>query len=471
MRRAAAAGLAGFAFCLLLVAILSHASRRGQDGPITNPTDFRTFYCAGRALDGGGDPYRVEPMRRCDRETLAENGFRSDGRFVFPAPFPPYAIAFFGAFARLPFGLATTVWFALDLFSVGLVIVLVAALSGVRPALVALATFGPVGMASLLYGQLVPIVLAGAVLAALGLRRHNPWLVAAGAATASLEPHLALPLWLGAIVACRFARVPLAAAGLSIVALSLLAGVALNGEFLAAVLPAHARSELYDFSSQYSLSSALAALGVPASAALAAGSASYGLMLAAGCALGVALARRYRDPAFAALAPPAVVLLGGPFLHAHQIGAALPFALLLLPRLRRGSPAFVTLALGVVLLAIPWQTISQMPFLADRGAATAPVQPVRLPTPARDAPIEPQYTAFIDAFAERLDRRSLAEQFAWKIPTWLGLGALLGAGLAAVRSRAQSPAAPAGAAAVFTGPAGGRNASSSALTSPANSSS
>jgi hypothetical protein len=442
VKRVLLGGACGFAFCLVLVAALAHAATYGKDGPLTNPTDFRTFYCAGRALAVGRDPYRVEPMRGCLRDTLAQNGLRYDERFVFPAPFPPYAIGVFSLFGRLPFKAATVVWLALDLFAFGVIVVTVRQLSGLGPALVALATAGPIGYASLMFGQIVPIVVAGLTVAALSLRRGNRTGLALGAAVGALEPHLAVPVWIGAFVCVRAARVPLVIAGAGLIAISFAFGAPLNVEFAASVLPAHARSELFDFASQYSLSSLLAAIGIPVRVALISGTLSYLIMLGLGVRLGNVLSRRLSDPAFSATAPLAAVLLGGPFLHAHQIAAALPFALMLAKRVRPGSIPFVALVTATIALAVPWETIAQTSFFADRAAARRDLPPVSAaqtaPAPvAGDAPIEPQYTAFIDAYAERIDRRARGEQFLWKLPTWLALMLLLGAGTAAARGRAQ----------------------------------
>jgi len=59
---------------------------------------FKAFYCAGVAVKERADPYRVEPLRACERRLAPSN--LPDG-YVEPAPLPGYAMAPFGALAML----------------------------------------------------------------------------------------------------------------------------------------------------------------------------------------------------------------------------------------------------------------------------------------------------------------------------------------------------------------------------------
>ena len=164
---------AGVVLCAALTWTASLLWDYGHDGPITNPTDFRAFYCAGAALDRGADPYRVEPLRSCERATLASAGLRMDVRKFLPAPLPPYALLLFALIARLPYRLATELWFALGIMALLIAILAVQRLSGLRPFVVAIALFGSLGFASLVYGQIVPFVVAAIVVAALAARRKD----------------------------------------------------------------------------------------------------------------------------------------------------------------------------------------------------------------------------------------------------------------------------------------------------------
>jgi hypothetical protein len=405
--------------------LLGRLAVRGVDGPVTNPVDFRPFYCGGRIMREGRDPYRVEPMRSCQRDVLADAGLRLNEAHVLPAPLPPYALAPFALLSLLPFGVATQVWLALCVFALGVTIVATRELSGLPPSVVALAMFASAGFASLVLAQIVPLALAGLLLAALAARRGNGRGAALAASVGALEPHLAVPVWLGLLLFVPRARLPLAVAGTLLVALSLAFGPRLSVEFLTSVLPGHARSEAYNFPAQYSLTALLVTLGAPLRAALALGSLSYAAMLAVGLALGAHLAKRFADPAFYAVTPLAAVLIGGPFLHVHQMAAAVPLGLMLLGRLPRRSASFAAVAIAVALLAVPWETVAEMPVVADHLPAKTSSPAPALPRARPDEPLEIAYTAFIDAFAQRADSRTPAEQFACKLPTWLGLLALV----------------------------------------------
>jgi hypothetical protein len=424
----AAATALGFAACFAFAAT---QWTYGRDGPVTNPLDFRAFYCAGAAVAAGRDPYRVEPLRGCERATVASAGLTMDPRRVLPAPLPPYALLGFAAVSALPYRIASEAWFASILVALSVAICVVAVLARLRPLPVAAAFFASLGTTSLAYGQVVPLAVAGLAVAALSARHGNRWGIAAGCAVAAVEPHLALPAWIGLALAVPPARAPLALTGAALAAASLLAGPAVNLEYVAAVLPEHARSEVAAFGGQYSLTSLLWAWGVPPTAALAAGAVSYAVMLAAGVLVGRAAVARTGDPAFAVTVPVAAALLGGPFLHDHQLAAAIPLGLMLAGRLRVRGRAWTAAVAAVCLLAIPWQSIAE--FSAGRAllpqhrvVATAAAAP---PAPRPDEIAEVPYAAFVDAFADRDDRRTRLEQTLWKLPSWLALAAL--AGLAA----------------------------------------
>ncbi|MBD5654626.1 MAG: hypothetical protein IAI50_05530, partial [Candidatus Eremiobacteraeota bacterium] len=78
----------------------------------------------------------------------------------------------------------------------------------------------------------------------------------------------------------------------------------------------------------------------------------YLAMLASGVALARLVAKRTGDAAALAVIPPALAVVGGPFVHGGQIAAALPAALVLYghasPNVRRA------IGIGIVLLAVPW---------------------------------------------------------------------------------------------------------------------
>ncbi len=404
----------------LLVFPLAGLWSFGHDGPLTDPVDFRAFYCGGHVLFDGADPYRYGPLRACQAAVLAAGGLRLDASHVLPAPLPPAALAVFGILGFLPFRFATEVWLVASILAVACTIYAVGALTRLRVVAVCAVLIGSLGIASLLLGQLVPLALAGLLVAALAIRRGDGIVAALGATLGGLEPHLALPVWVSLALFVPASRRPLVASAVAISCVSAAWG-SLTAEYVATVLPAHARSELFNVAAQYGLPTVLAAFGVPDRVALLAGCSSYALTLALGLYVGFRLSRRFADPAFLVVTPLATVLIGGPFVHIHQMAAAVPLALLLYTRVSALALRGLVLA-AIVALAVRWQAIAELPAFADRATdRSQPHAAIVLKPPRPDDPIEVSYTAFIDAFARQRDRRSLAEQLAWKVPTWFGL--------------------------------------------------
>jgi len=412
--------------CALLVLLLGNLAVYGKDGPLTDPTDFSGPYCAGAALDAGRDPYHVEPIRSCLHDVLAANGLRSSATHILYAPLPPYALAPFALFAKLPFSLATKLWLTLNIVALGIIVVAICRLSGQRPLIVVLATFASAGFASLIIAQLVPIVVAALCVAALAARRGNGPGAALALAVAAIEPHLALPAWVAMAAFVPRSRLPLVITGLLLVVLSLSYGIGLNLEFFTTTLPGQARAELYDFPPQYGLSPLLATFGASAQVALVCGALSYLLMVVVGLYLGRMLARRYDDAAYIVVTPVAATLLGGTYIHGHQMAAALPLALMLLGRARSLRVAFATAVFAVCALAVPWETIAELPIVADHlPAKVMPAHLPALPVPGPNESVTIPYVAFVKAYGQLGDSRTIPEQVIWKLPTWAGLGALL----------------------------------------------
>jgi hypothetical protein len=120
-------------------------------------------------------------------------------------------------------------------------------------------------------------------------------------------------------------------------------------EYVATVLPLHAASEIAS-NAQLSLSAVLHAAGVSATWALRFGEFSYAAMAVAGVWLGRLAATRRADAAFVITVPAALAIAGGTFIHATEMFAAVPLAMLL-ARTRRAAAA------ALVLLSVPWFTV------------------------------------------------------------------------------------------------------------------
>jgi hypothetical protein len=209
-------------------------------------------------------------------------------------------------------------------------------------------------MYALYLGQIVPIVCAAAVAAALLVSRENDRAAAFAAAFSMFEPHLGLPACLALFIARPRSRPILAICGAALTLISLASlGVEQNLEYLRAVLPAHALSEISN-AEQFSLTYLAHLAGFEEHAAGAIGTVSYVAMVGLGIAGGRVAAARTGKPALLILVPPVFAILGGPFVHVTQLAIALPAAVIMAEtRLRRVSYC----AIGVFLLAVPWDAI------------------------------------------------------------------------------------------------------------------
>ncbi len=342
-----AVALAGIALALLaLLAALANPKL----APPAVLRDFDAFYCAGAAIDRGADPYLAEPLGTCERAPRPAAFARGTPWLAVPAPLPPYALAPFALLARLPYVWAGALWSLAILLCTGLAVAAMRRLTSLPLAgLIALFALGG-AYAALALGQVAPVATAGVALAALFLSQGRDRAAALAAAASMIEPHVGLPLALALFIWRPATRLPLLLAGAVCFALSLwMVGVPVALEYVRAVLPAHALSEIAN-EKQLSLTYVLHQAGASDAFALHAGELWYALMLALG--LGVAGAVRSRSPASIAALPVAFTLLGGAFVHVVQIAAALPAALLLFAGARGAARNGLLLAL--LALAIPW---------------------------------------------------------------------------------------------------------------------
>lgn len=329
--------------------------------PQTRPSalmrDFNAFYCAGAAIDRGADPYRNEPLGACERSPRPAWLNRGIPNLAAPAPLPPYALAPFAALARLPYAAAALIWSFVLIGALALTVAVMRRLTGLPTLALAAAFLLGDGYAAWTLGQVAPIAVAAIALAGYLFSRDRPIAAAVAVACATIEPHVALPAALALFFWCPRARIALVAAAVTLGALSVaIGGWPLDLEYVRAVLPAHALSELTN-SRQLSLTSFLHRLGTSDAIALRAGELSYAAMLALSLWAAPITARRLGSPALIVVLPVALTLVGGPFGHVVQVGAALPCALLLYVKLLQ---ARTILALAIVALAIPWVQFSSL---------------------------------------------------------------------------------------------------------------
>jgi hypothetical protein len=328
--------------------------------------DFRAYYCAASALGRHENPYFIASLHPCERAP-APPFYRAPANVTVPAPYPPYVLILIYPLTLLPFSVAAMVWWLI----LGLCLLLATyALARVtrQPPLIAWAVLAlSLGLTSLTSGNMVTICVTALLIAALWAQQGYFQAAAFAIALAMVEPQLALPAAIAVFIRFPAARLFLVLLGALFAAGSLAAsGLAQSLAYITTVLPAHALSEV-SRDNQYSLSTIVAALGVPDAQAVIIGSISYVVMATAGIIVGLRLARDYHEPAFALLVPPAFSLFGGTFVHTGEFAIAAPACLLLLVRTKtyRGP-----LLVVVALLAVPWMLATSLATLF------APVFPV-----------------------------------------------------------------------------------------------
>jgi Glycosyltransferase family 87 len=456
----------------LAVFVFSGPPRAPQAFVRGNAIDFNAAYCGVKVAELGSDPYRVEPLRRCEHEATPTQDHDRDW-VVVPAPLPGYTFFLLRPLAHVPYDVAKALWVAL-----GVLALLIASLCAARvtnvPAIAVLLVFAPsIGLLNLWYGEPVPLAIALLACAALAAHVRRDALAGILAALALLEPHVGLPACVGAFFALPRSRVALIAAGAVLGLLSLASlGPHLNLEYLLQALPAQARSEIA-VNYQLSLAHVLSLTGLPTRTAVALGSLSYAVMTV----LGTVIALRLVDRGYRAAAiwiPVTFAMLGGPYVHTVEIAAALPGALLLCTILE--GRARVVAALGLAMLIVPWNpgatgNVANVPLaLAATFVATALVlertsAPLRsaalvtlalgiylaavppatrapAPLPARPASIHPEdlssraWTMFV--LSSSVWPHEDVQHVMLKAPQWLGLLLTAGAALTVVRVRVPS---------------------------------
>jgi hypothetical protein len=341
---------------------LSALARVGHGTAISDPADFRAFYCAARTLGERRDPYQTEPLRSCEQAAARAYRLQLFQGLVLPAPLPPYALALLMPLGRLDFRVASPLWLGLSLVAFAVATVLLGRLAKLPVALVALALAGPVAFVSLPLGQPMPLVVASLCASALAMRTGRYSLAASLCALTTIEPHIGLPACLAAFVICgRTRRAFLVCAAFAVLGSFCFSSTNLAVEYVSRVIPLHALSQVDAFAVQYSLTAALRAAGVPTMQALLAGSISYGLLTLLGVYVARQLMRRYGDAAFVVLVPPAFAVIGGTFVHLAQIAVAVPALLLLGAYVPRGSRAHGCVLAAAFALAIPWSSVADAP--------------------------------------------------------------------------------------------------------------
>ncbi|HET9095257.1 MAG TPA: glycosyltransferase family 87 protein [Candidatus Baltobacteraceae bacterium] len=324
--------------------------------------DFRAFYCAAGAAAHGANPYAAAAIYACERAPMPYGLYQATPGVAVPAPLPGYALLAFAPIALLPYLAACAVWLALLLFTAFTSARALALLLD-RPydAMLWVLAAG-FAIISIPFGELGTVIVAAVLWMAVALRRGAwTWAALAGG-VAMILPHVALPALLAVFLFVPQMRTRLVLLAVALLALDVSCGgpgVALA--YLRDVLPAHARSEIGS-TAQYGLTWILHGLHASDRAAIAGGEISYAVMVVLGLLAARVFVLRRDDPAYAALIPPALAVLGGTFMHYTQIMIAIPAALMLFYR-AGNRVARNMFAAALLLLVVPWAWALGQPVL------------------------------------------------------------------------------------------------------------
>jgi hypothetical protein len=200
--------------------------------------------------------------------------------------------------------------------------------------------------------EVPPFVIGALSVAALVAAGGRPAIAVPIAAVSMIEPHVAAPAMAAMFLWLPRARLAmLGVAAIFTVASLLTPNPSAPIEYFTRLLPAQAASEI-PASDQLSLTWILHWLGASDAFALGAGTLSYLIMFGVAVGLAGPVARALRTDALIVLLPPALVMLGGNFIHNIQFPIAIPAALVLASRTQGATRVLCWIA--VVLLAVPW---------------------------------------------------------------------------------------------------------------------
>jgi hypothetical protein len=288
------------------------------------PPDLRAFYAAGQLVDRHASPYTVEPLLTRER---ALTGPHATQQIVAPVPLPPYDLVAFGLLARLPVRAAAA---CMGFLTIGAAFAIAAATY--RPARLPFPLAAAIAFEAVVYsasglGQIAPIAIALLALALWALRAGHERTAGLAVAASMIQPQIAIGALMSTLLFVPKARLS-ALATMCIAALAsyLMLPKSVIMEY-AGVLKIHALAELH-FPAQYSLTWLAARFGVPPESALWAGALSSLFFLLTSLIIVACASRTARTNGAVIAVPAAFAVLGGSFLHEHQLALALLPALL-----------------------------------------------------------------------------------------------------------------------------------------------
>jgi hypothetical protein len=314
--------------------------------------DFNAFWCAGAAVRLHQNPYLDLSLHGCE---LGLGLFPPV--ITVPAPYPPYVMPLFAALSLLPAPASYWVWCALLIAAGVLTTVALTRLTSLPWSVTAAATAALVLVPSLYPGQLLPLCVCAFAWALLFMREGRVVAACAALAITAILPSFGIVAWIAAFASAPRARMPLVLTGGALLTIGLLAiGPHAALQYVTAVLPAHARSEVRTYW-QLGSATVLHTLGVPEATAVPLADGLFALSVVLGIFVGMGLRARYGGDDWVPATATAFAVIGSPFVHGPDLGFALPLALLLLPI----KPVTAATAIAVMLVIVPWQHIVYYP--------------------------------------------------------------------------------------------------------------
>ncbi len=311
---------------------------------------FSAFYCGGEAVAQGADPYRIEPLRSCERRVAPQI---NPPDVVEPAPLPGYALLPFAALAWLPYRLAALLFVLASLASVAIAAVALSELTGLPLGAPLGALLVVDGFVNVHYGEIPPLAIAALCVAARYAAGDRDRLAALAASAAMIEPHLGLAACLSLFVWRPRARIVLASVAIILGGVWLLLfSFGRVAEYFTQVLPLQSRAET-PATDQYSLTWLAHLAGANDALGSQLGSLSYVALLFFGVFAAPSAARKLHAPALLVFFPVAATTLFGVFIHDLQLPAAVPAALVIAAALG-GSGRAAWFA--VFVLSLEWIT-------------------------------------------------------------------------------------------------------------------
>jgi hypothetical protein len=332
--------------------------------------DLRAFYCAGRAVLAGRDPYREHPLHECEHALPTRFLSSLAEPVTIPAPYPGYDLALFAVIARLPFGWAVIAVTLGSCLTLGAATLLVARSTSTPLFASTIALGFPAFIVPLPLGQPTPFVLCAIAGCAQLLKADRPRLAALCAVLTAIEPHVGLAVWLGLFVGVPRARPILVAGALLLLAVStLVLRPAQEWEYVHDVVPLQALVNVPEFS-QLSTANLAYTAGLSPRLALRLGYIWYACSLLIGLAVGLRSRSRLGGAAVA-LVPAAFAVFGGPHIHLQQMAFAAP-AFLLATSAATGVRRAV-LVFATFFACVPWLIAAAFPYLFVPTAVLAVV--------------------------------------------------------------------------------------------------